>query len=165
MLEVRLQPKAIILNIWIYRGTIIAPIESCGLGDTAAIHLSNLIKDSTALKKIYLVDNDFNDSAGCLFVEATRQNQTIEHVDLAQNPLGYRYQEDVRKNLHRNLYYQHQNRVPDYTKQVDDLTQFESEKFIVVKKETELIDLQESMRREVKTLEHAKATLKTTELK
>lgn len=91
-------------------------LTSCSLGDTSALHLSNLITDSTAIRKLYLADNNLHDSAGSLLVEAVRKNANIQVIDVSQNPLNYRYQEDLMKHVTRNLFNQNLNRVPTFTK-------------------------------------------------
>jgi Ran GTPase-activating protein (RanGAP) involved in mRNA processing and transport len=58
-------------------------LSSCALGDNSALHLANLLTESTEIRKVLLADNNFHDSAGALIVEATRKNPRLQHVDLA----------------------------------------------------------------------------------
>lgn len=58
-------------------------LRSCALDDTAALHLSNMMKNSTTLYTVLLGDNNMNDSSGMLISEAVRHNTKIKFVDLS----------------------------------------------------------------------------------
>jgi len=44
-----------------------------------------------------LADNDFHDSSGIVLSEAIRGNASLIMVDITENPLGYKYIDEIAK--------------------------------------------------------------------
>lgn len=76
------------------------------------------------LNTLILADNDFHDSSGIILTEAIRGNSSLTTVDITENPLGYKFVEEINKVVQENKMKKEQNKVPGYLREVQKLKDF-----------------------------------------
>ncbi|KAM3140563.1 hypothetical protein pb186bvf_007375 [Paramecium bursaria] len=113
-------------------------VKRCGITDKSCSALSQMIKVSQQLQSLCLADNDFHDASGIVICEAIRINQSVEMLDISENPINYKYVEELNKVIQNIRLIKEQNKIPEYEKEVQKLTQFSRQKYEVEKEEQKI---------------------------
>ncbi|CAD8137772.1 unnamed protein product [Paramecium pentaurelia] len=93
-------------------------LKRCNLTDKCVLGLCNMIKQSTQLTTLLLPDNGFHDSSGIVICEAIRINSSILNLDICENPLSYKYIDQINKVIETNRLKYELDRVPMYKREI-----------------------------------------------
>ena len=69
------------------------------ISDKGGVLLCNALKRNGVLQRLNLKDNEFHDLAGQVLAEVTRKQSNIVKVTIENNPISYKYANEIRSNL------------------------------------------------------------------
>lgn len=106
-------------------------LSDCKIRDEGAKELAETMKRNSLLESVSLKDNMIYDDGLIPIINATRINKNIKKVEFDRNPCSYKYLQELEKTAASNRMTLKRSRTSKYEKDIQNLREFELQKYVV----------------------------------